>query len=296
MGPDSGATAAPRSHICIVDADGENERVIYATPEHFEAPNWSPDGTYLLLNSRGRLWRLPLAGGAEPEPVPTGAVTGINNDHGISPDGSRFAISAGPIYTLPAAGGEPRRVTEKTPSYFHGWSPDGRTLAYCAERNGVFNLYAIAADGAGEEVRLTFGAGYDDGPDYSPDGRWIYFNSNRTGIWCIWRIPAAGAGPGDARAEQITNDAYEDWFPHPSPDGRWLVFLSYPPGTQGHPPNRDIVLRRMPLPGDDRPARDPAEIRELAHHFGGQGTLNVNSWAPDSRRFAFVRYTAPPEA
>ena len=275
------------SHVCILDVEGNAERVVWSDPAHFEAPNWSPDGDSLLLNSRGALWRLPLTEGARPVLVPTGTVTGINNDHGISPDGALLVVSAGAVYILPASGGEPRRVTPKTPSYFHGWSPDGATLAYCGERDGVFNLYSIPV-GGGEETRLTWGAGHDDGPDYSPDGRWIYFNSNRTGRWCLWRIPADGAGPGDARAEQITDDEYEDWFPHPSPDGRWLVFLSFPPGTPGHPPGKDVVLRRMPLPGD---AAERGVIRELAHVFGGQGTLNVNSWAPDSRRFAYVRYT-----
>ena len=287
MNPDQ----TPRSHVCVANADGGRERVVYSTPEHFEAPNWSPDGDYLLLNSRGKLWRLPLAGeGSEPVPVPTGNVTGINNDHGISPDGSLFVVSAGPMYTLPAGGGEPRRITQNTPSYFHGWSPDGKMLAYCGQRNNVFNLYAISVEG-GEETRLTFGNGPDDGPDYSPDGKWIYFNSHRTGSGRIWRIPAEGAGPDDARAEQITHDEnYEDWFPHPSPDGKWLVFLSYPQGTQGHPPNKNVVLRRMPLPGG---ANKPCEIEELVRLFGGQGTINVNSWSPDSRRFAYVRYAEP---
>ena len=274
------------SHICITDVDGSSERIVYSGAEHFEAPNWSPDGSYLLLNSRGRLWRLLTTGG-EPELVPTGAVTNLNNDHGISPDGSLLAISAGAIYTLPAGGGEPRPITEKTPSYFHGWSPDGATLAYCARREGVFNLYAIPVDG-GQEVRLTLGGGADDGPDYSPDGQWIYFNSNRSGSWCIWRIPANGENACDRQAEQITDDDYEDWFPHPSPDGQWLVFLSYPKGTVGHPPGKDVLLRRMPLP---RSAGSTGDIRELVQLFGGQGTLNVNSWSPDSTHFAYVRYS-----
>jgi Tol biopolymer transport system component len=270
-----------------MDVEGNSERVVYSAPEHFEAPNWSPDGSYLLLNSRGRLWRLPSSGG-KPELVPTGTVVNLNNDHGISPDGSLLAISAGPIYTLPATGGEPRRITEKTPSYFHGWSPDGATLAYCAPRDGVFNIYAIPA-GGGQETRLTFGAGPDDGPDYSRDGKWIYFNSHRTGSGSIWRIPVTGENSSEGiGAEQITNDDYEDWFPHPSPDGQWLLFLSYPKGTQGHPSGKNVVLRRMPLPGS---AGAKSEIRELIQIFGGQGSLNVNSWSPDSKHFAYVRYS-----
>ena len=269
----------------VVNADGSSPRVVFESPRLFEAPNWSPDGSYLLLNSGGRLWKLPAAGG-EPAEVASGDVRGINNDHGISPDGKTFAISAGPIYTLPAEGGVPRRVTEKTPSYFHGWSPDGKTLAYCAKRGENFDLYAVDAAG-GEERRLTSHAGYDDGPDYSPDGRWVYFNSDRSGSWDVWRVPADGAGENDAKAERVTSDDREDWFPHPSPDRKWLVFVSFPKGTKGHPADQPVTLRRIPLPGDTLADARP---EELLSFNGGQGTLNVNSWSPDGKSFAFVRY------
>jgi hypothetical protein len=286
------AQTAPReSRITILTLDGTSKNVLLTTPRHFEAPNWSPDGNYLLLNSEGKLWRL-MVGGGEPTLVDTGTVQRINNDHGISPDGKTFAISAGPIYLLPSVGGIPRRVTEKSPSYFHGWSPDGRTLAYCAPREDNFDLYAISSDG-GPERRLTTHVGYDDGPDYSPNGRWIYFNSDRSGSWDIWRIPADGAGPDDTRAEQVTNDSLEDWFPHPSPDGRWLLFLSFIKGTKGHPANQDVVLRMVHLPGATISHEPPHEVVAL---FGGQGTLNVNSWSPDSRRFAYVSYAPPLES
>jgi Tol biopolymer transport system component len=280
--------ANPRvqSHITLFGLGDRSPQVILTTSRHFEAPNWAPDGKTLLLNAEGKLWRLPVAGG-EPEQVPTGSVQRINNDHGISADGKQIAISAGQIYVLPFSGGTPKQVTSKTPSYFHGWSPDGKTLAYCAQREGNFDIYAISAEG-GAEKRLTSSAGYDDGPDYSPDGRWIYFNSDRSGSWDVWRIPADGAGDNDARAERITSDDLEDWFPHPSPDGRWLVFVSFPKGTKGHPANQNVILRLMPMPGD-KP--EPASITELARLFGGQGTLNVNSWSPDSKRFAYVRYS-----
>ena len=274
------------SHIHVTGFDGSGDRVIYSSERLFEAPNWSPDGRWLVLNSEGKLWRLPVEGG-EPQQIPSGGVTRINNDHGITRDGKWIAISAGNIFVLPFAGGEPRQVTSATPSYFHGWSPDGRTLAYCAQRNGNFDLYAIAFEG-GEEKRLTSSPGYDDGPDYSPDGKWIYFNSDRSGSWDIWRIPAGGAGENDARAERITSDDMEDWFPHPSPDGKWIVLVSFQKGTKGHPANQDVVLRLMPGAGGP-----PKEIRKL---FGGQGTINVNSWSPDSKRFAYVIYEPLPAA
>jgi Tol biopolymer transport system component len=277
-----------RSHIAILDLEGR-EKVVYSADRLFEAPNWSPDGKYLLLNSGGRLWRLPAAGG-EPQQVDTGSVDRINNDHGISPDGKWFVISAGHMYVLPSTGGTPRQVTSQTPSYYHGWSPDGKTLAYCASRDKNFDIYAISVNG-GEEQRLTEHSGYDDGPDYSPDGRWIYFNSDRSGSWDIWRIPAGGAGPGDAKAERITSDELEDWFPHPSPDGRWIVYISFEKGTKGHPANQNVRIRLMPV---NRGKPDPSRTQVIKELFGGQGTINVNSWSPDSKRFALVRYELLP--
>jgi Tol biopolymer transport system component len=183
------------SHICITDVEGNSERVVYSSPEHFEAPNWSPDGSYLLLNSRGKLWRLPISGD-EPVLVATGAIANLNNDHGISPDGSLLAISAGAIFTLPATGGEPRRITEKTPSYFHGWSPDGATLTYCARRDDVFNLYAISVEG-GEEVRLTSGAGPDDAPTIHP------MDDGFTSTPIVMEVGASGAFPLAVRMSQM---------------------------------------------------------------------------------------------
>jgi len=275
-----------KSFVTIYDVAGESKKVVFSAEGFYQAPNWSPDGKYLLLNTPGMLWRLWLDG-QRIEPVQTGDVKGINNDHGISKDGKHFAISAGNIFVLPSTGGTPRPVTSQTPSYFHGWSTDGKWLAYCARRNGNFDIYRIAAEGAGSEQRLTSHPGYDDGPDSSPDGKWIYFNSNRSGSWDIWRMPAGGAGERDSLAERVTSDESEDWFPHPSPDGKRLVFVSFEKGTPNHPANKNVTLRMLPLPL--KKGRSP-QIREIVKLFGGQGTINVNSWSPDGGRFAYVSY------
>ncbi|MEE9166471.1 MAG: transporter [Candidatus Neomarinimicrobiota bacterium] len=280
-----GQDRSVRSDITIFDVYDGTRNVIYTSNELFEAPNWSPDGSYLLVNSQGRLYRLPISGGA-PELVNTGDVNGINNDHGISSDGSQYVISAGQIFILPAEGGEPRQVTEKESSYFHGWSRDDKTLVYCGERNGNYDIYSITVEG-GQERRLTVHEAFDDGPDFSSDGKWIYFHSDRGGSLDIWRMPVSGVNP-EARAEQITSDAYEDWFPHPSPDGKWLVFLSYDEGTEGHPANRNVVLRMMSLSGENL---KEAEIEGVVELLGGQGTINVPSWSPDSKFFAYVSYS-----
>ena len=268
------------SSLEVISADGRERKVVYHARQHFEAPNWSRDGTFLIFNSNGRIYTLPLSGG-EPRLLDTGSATHCNNDHGLSPDGKLLALSHSPgehslIYIVPITGGEPRLVTARGPSYWHGWSPDGQTLAYCAERNGNYDVYTISVEG-GEEKRLTEAPGLDDGPDYSPDGKYIYFNSERTGTMQVWHMKSDGSAQ-----EQITHDGYADWFPHPSPDGKWLVFLSYDQSVKGHPPNKDVALRIMPVAG--------GKPRVLVKLFGGQGTINVPSWSPDGKRLAFVSY------
>jgi TolB protein len=265
-----------------------DRRVVYVTPTRIEAPNWLRDGVSLIYNSNGRIFRVPAAGGA-PEVIDTGFAVRCNNDHGISPDGNLLAISdqsqgrrQSLIYTLPITGGTPQLVTQTGPSYWHGWSPDGKTLAYCGERGGEFDIYTIPATG-GQEKRLTTAQGLDDGPEYSPDGRSIYFNSVRTGTMQIWRMKTDGSDQ-----EPVTADEFNNWFPHLSPDGRRVVFLSYEKDVTGHPANKDVALRMMTL--------DSKKIDVLGRFFGGQGTVNVPCWSPDGRKIAFVTYQLVPRA
>ena len=269
------------STLEIAEAETGLRTVVRRAREHFEAPNWSRDGRSFYYNRDGGLYRLPVEGG-EPVRIETGKLQ-LNNDHGLSPDGTQIAISASQpggqsqIWIVPATGGEPKLIVRPQPSYWHGWSPDGKTLAYCAERNGNFDVYTIPANG-GEETRLTTAEGLDDGPDYTPDGQWIYFNSVRSGLMQIWRMHADGSGQ-----ELVSRGpAGADWFAHPSPDGKWIVYIAYDQSVKEHPPNKNVVLKLAPIAGGDP--------KVLVTLFGGQGTINVNSWSPDSARFAFVSY------
>ncbi len=251
-----------------------------------EAPNWSKDGDALYYNRGGRICRFDLTDGHETV-VPSDYADNCNNDHVLSPDGLSIAVSHGTredgrsrVYTLPLTGGVPRLVTPLGPSYLHGWSPDGKTLAYCAERGGEYDIYTIPAEG-GVERRLTDAPGLNDGPEYSPDGAWIWFNYVRSGLMQVWKMRADGG----EQTQMTFDEERNSWFPHISPDGQKVVFLAYKKGDVNpgeHVPHRHVELRLMNADGTD--------LHTVVPLFGGQGTINVNSWSPDSRRFAYVRY------
>jgi TolB protein len=249
-----------------------------------EAPNWTQNGRYLVYNSRGRMYTYELATG-EIKEINTNFAIDCNNDHVLSPDNTQLAVShftnedaTSRIYILPLTGGNPVLVTKNGPSYLHGWSPDGKRLAYCAERGGQYDIYTISING--DETQLTNLPGLDDGPEYSPDGKYIWFNSVRSGLMQVWRMEANGDNP-----THVVKEDANCWFPHVSPDGNRVIYIAYGKNDvdpDDHPANKNVELRLIPADG--------GESKAIVKLFGGQGTMNVNSWSPDNRTIAFVSY------
>jgi len=288
MQPQQTELSKVTSILEIYDVTTGERTIVKEFPYLIEAPDWTPDGKYLIYNNEGLIYKLPVNSSGEPELIDTGFATRCNNDHLMSPDGKLMAIShrslpdgRPTIFVLPGEGGEPKQVTPSLPSYMHGWSPDGKMLTYCANRNGEMDVYTISIDGT-NETRLTTSEGLNDGPEYSPDGEYIWFNSMRTRLMQIWRMKTDGS-----EQTQITFDEDRNsWFPHLSPDGKNVVYIAYRKGDlepHEHLRYKHVEIRMVPATGD--------EPQTLIKLFGGQGTFNVNSWAPDSKRFAFVSFS-----
>jgi len=271
------------SHIEIMDVELGARKIVYSENTSLQAPNWTNDGTSLIYNANGLLYRLDLSS-KKPTEIPTGFANKNNNDHVLSFDGKMLGISHhspeddgnSVIYTVPVTGGNPKKVTVLNPSYLHGWSPDGKYLVYTGGRNDEYDIYKIPAKG-GKEIRLTHAKGLDDGSEYSPDGKFIYFNSSRSGKMQIYRMK-----PDGSDQVQLTNDEYNNWFPHVSPDGKRLVILSYMKDipAEEHPFYKPVYLRMMDISG--------GTPKVIAYLYGGQATINVPSWSPDSKMIAFV--------
>ena len=270
-------------------------RAIVATTSegYFEASNWTRDGKRLVFDKGGKILTVPVEGGM-PEPLEIGGLTACTGSHGLSTDGKRLAVSCKPaegspmsaavrVFIVPSGGGTPRVVTENPNSYFHSWSPDEKTILFTRFVDGSLNIWSIPSEG-GAETQVTQGKGVSDDPDYSPDGKYIYFNSDRGGAnMQIWRMLADGTQP-----EQVTHDERNNWSPHPSPDGKWIVYLSYDKDTKGHPGNKDIKLQLLSLAD--------GKVDTLVDLVGGNGSFNVNSWAPDGKHLSFVGYELVPAA
>ena len=275
-----------QSVLEIYDVVTHQRTVVAELDDCIEAPNWTPDGKALIYNSNGHMYRIDLET-RETRQIDTGYADNCNNDHVLSADGTQLAVSHGTredgksrIYTLPVTGGVPRLITPLAPSYLHGWSPDGKTLCYCAERNGEFDIYTIPAEG-GVETRLTDAPGLNDGAEYDSQGEYIWFNSVRSGLMQAWRMKADGS-----EQTQMTFDKnWNTWFPHISPDRKLVSMVCYKKGDVQpgeHVPHKFVELRLMNADGSN--------VQTLVKLFGGQGTINVNSWSPDSTKFAFVSY------
>jgi Tol biopolymer transport system component len=309
--PNQSGAVAPkyRTHFVTYDLDKKSNTILFTVEGEWHAPNWTPDGEYIVSDMGGSLYRISVSGGnaGRPEKINVSQKMMATNDHALSWDGKQIAVTGitppvpgkipipgnihNPLFIMNMDGSNAHEVHL---GWLHGWSPDAKHVLYTQYNGDNYDIYRINIDGGGE-LLMTTNKGQDDGPEYSADGKWIYFCSNRSGKWDGWRMPAHGAGPDDKLAEKITDsDNTHDWFPHISPDGKWLYTISYPMDHPDHTyigAGMKIKLLRL----ENGVAAKGAELTTVRTFFGGQGSGNTGGWAPDSKRFAWTEYETVPE-
>jgi len=277
------------SNLEVMDVTTGHRKILYQSAHSIQAPNWTRDGKKLIYNSKGKLYQFDLNKHSI-SPLNTGNISNNNNDHVLSYDGSLLGISnndpdnngVSTIYFLPVEGDSlPVRVTKPgaNHSYLHSWSPDNKNMIFTGYRDGAYNIIKVDV-ATGNETKLTNRPDLDDGSEYSPDGKYIFFNSVREGTMDLWRMDADGKN-----TTRLTSDGYNDWFPHVSPDMKWIVFISFPKDIDpsDHPFYKHCLLRIIPYEG--------GTPKIIGYIYGGQGSINVPSWSPDSKYIAFVTNT-----
>lgn len=262
--------------------------VIRSVPAYMQSADWAPDGKSIVVYEDGNMERIPYLtpdGGGPPQPVDVSGLLGCSGNFGLSPDGRLLGVSCSrvsgglhQVYLLSAqGGGAPRQLTHgEQASYFHAWSPDGKTVAFTRGSASYADIFTVPAAG-GPETRLTRDT-LNDGPVYSPDNQYIYFDSSRSGTTQIWRMRPDGSDP-----EQITDDDSLNSSPHISPDGNTLAFLSQPLGAHGRLGPAAVRVMRL---GDGL-------IQRVVELSGDRGSFAMQPWG-NGKRFAFISYQELP--
>ena len=258
-------------------------------PRRIEAPNWLRDGSPLIYNSGGRIFRVPAPAG-HPQAIDTGFATRCNNDHGVSPDGtcwrsatSRRDAGSRLIYTLPITGGTPGSSLRRAHRTGTAGRPTARRWLFAASAAASLTSTRFPSRAA-KRQRLTTAPGLDDGPEYSPDGRFDLLQL---------RAHRHDANLADENRRQRSRAGHRRRIQQLVP----ASFTRRPVGwcfcrTRKMSPatreNKDVTLRMMTLA--------TKKIDVLGRFFGGQGTINVPCWSPDGRKIAFVTYQLVPGA
>lgn len=274
------------SSIEFLDVAKGEVTLLLSSNTRMSAPTWFPDGKTLLCNAHGRMHQFSMTDRML-KLVDTECLSETHCDYGLSPDGSQLALTNSyscenaRIYIRDMQTGEIRIIVNRSPAWFHGWSPDGRQLIYTCFRNGAWAIAQTRSDGTKPEQILlrsdAFSSRWLDGPEFSPDGRYIWFSSDRTGTMQIWRRELE-----TGINEQMTDGEDASFFPHPSPDGAHVCFLKKK-GVEGH--WRQDGLAELWLL-----SLDGSAPRHLHTVYGGLGTLNLPSWSPTGEGFAYARY------
>jgi eukaryotic-like serine/threonine-protein kinase len=168
------------------------------------------------------------------------------------------------------------------------WSPDGGTIVFRSDRNGVFDLFEKPASGQGDEKTLLKDDANKFATDWSRDGRYIAFGSQgkKTG-WDSWALPTFG----DRKPFPIVAGPFSELMPVFSPDTRWVAYQSNESGRS------EIYVQSFPGAGgkwqvSSSGGQDPswrADGKELYYRSADQKLMAVDIQAGESFKAGIAR-------
>lgn len=262
------------------------------------APAWAPDGMRLAFvrwtEGSGHVLVVARADGSEPsELLRSDANYPFLRSVSWSPDAETLAVVrsqgglAAEIWTVPSAGGAPRRLIEQPPGVFADspcFTPDGKDIVFMSNRAGATNLWMIAAEGRGEPERLTTGTGPDASPSVARDGRIVFENSHSRSALLLLR-PASG------EVRELARHGAPLWAPSFSPDGRIVAFSRAEDDGAWH-------IWLIPAGGGEPRRITSGTLPEIYPKFTPDGRFVVfSTWSPGPDRVWRVSVEGgPPEA
>lgn len=166
------------------------------------------------------------------------------------------------IYTVPAGGGKPTKVTKDAADHYApAFSPNGKTIVYYASDGSNEQIYTVPA-GGGKRTKVTTDATDHEDPTFSPDGKTIAYEAWNGMHWQIYTIPFPSSGETPT---PLTNEANSHYNPDFSPDGNTIVYHASDSSNEFQlytipsvPPSGGGTATPTQLTNDATPHKDPA--------------------------------------